>query len=104
MSPRVRRLILLAFVAFILISWCRSRWRGKLEGDPWRAGLDRYDYLESFTFTSDGKGDMVHGWDQAVRLEVFFRWETKGHDVEIEYTGGDVKSGEKTIGFSIHKG
>src|SRR5262249_12715149 len=76
--PRNRRLRLLIALAVLLLLWCRSRSRGELSGDNWRAGLDRYDYLESVEFAKGGEGEMVWGWDQAVRLEVRFRWEAHG--------------------------
>jgi hypothetical protein len=86
----------------ILLVWCRSK--KPVHGEPWRAGLDRYDYLESVHFSDDERGDVVLGWDQFVRFEARFRYVERRDTVEIEYLDGDFAGEKKTVGFEVDEG
>jgi hypothetical protein len=99
----VRHFVAWALPALLaVIVSCRSRGRGELRGEVWHAGLDRYDYLEAIEFFDSGDGEMIWGWDQAVHVEVRFRWRARDGAIEIEYT--DIPSDRRTLAASIRRG
>jgi hypothetical protein len=67
----------------------------------WNAQAPFYDYLNSVSFTTAGRGELVYGDHQVVRTELKFRYQDDGHTIAFAYADGFAP---QRIGYAIERG
>jgi hypothetical protein len=87
-----------------------------LTGSRWHLSDPFYDFLQSLSFADDGHGEMIHGYAQAIRILVKFKYELLGHgQLRFEYLDTSDDTGHRTfapsednrlrqVGFEIVEG
>lgn len=72
-----------------------------IDAEPWSAGVDEYDFLQSISFATDGGGDYMYGYAQAVRFEARFRYRVlDGETLELrDFVELDADGREHPLGW-----